>query len=134
MDTHILKGNLAEIIVAKQAIKQGGEVALPISGASSYDLVIRAKTKFIAVQVKKAWYNKSRNGWYVEIARNSFNRRTRTQRLQYTSQQIDFLIACNIETEDCWIIPIKYLAKYKSNLSLETRAISQFKNNWSFLR
>ena len=133
-NSNLTNANIAEIIVAKEAIKHGLEVLLPFFQGTPYDMVLRNKTgKFIPVQVKKAWYEKRRHGYYFEVTKNAFNRRTRIQRIQYNKNEIHFLIACKIESEDCWILPIKLIKNYKSSLSLLVKKRAIYKNNWSLI-
>ena len=122
--------SVAELIVATQAIRNGFNAYFPFSGASKCDLILEREGKLKRIQTKKLWKNK-RGNKVCQAVSQSYNRRTRKAYLPYGQNEIDFLVAVEIETNDCWIIPIIDLTGITSNISLDSR--SKNKNNWELV-
>ena len=49
----------------------------------------------------------------------------------YTSDEIDFFIGTDVETEDLYIVPISIIEQYKSVISIKT--LEPYKNNFALL-
>ena len=49
----------------------------------------------------------------------------------YTSDEIDFFIGTDVETEDLYIVPISIIEQYKSAISIKT--LEPYKNNFTLL-
>ena len=49
----------------------------------------------------------------------------------YTSEEIDYFIGVDIETEDVYVVPISFSSKYTSSIGL--RALEPYKNNFTQL-
>ena len=49
----------------------------------------------------------------------------------YTSDEIDFFIGTDVETEDLYIVPISIIEQYKSAISIKT--LEPYKNNFALL-
>lgn len=49
----------------------------------------------------------------------------------YNENEIDYFVGVDIETEDLYVVPISFVSKYKSSISLKT--LEPYKNNFSQL-
>lgn len=49
----------------------------------------------------------------------------------YTADEIDYFVGSDIEEEDLYIVPIDFISKYKSSISINT--LKPYKNNYSQL-
>lgn len=127
MNSNLLNASLAELTVAVEALKIGYQVYFPFSGSSKCDLILERDGRLRRVQVKKIWKNQRGNRVCQAVAQ-SYNRRSRQSHIPYRNTEIDFLIAVELETSDCWIIPLEEIEKIRSNISLDQRHGN--KNNW----
>ena len=49
----------------------------------------------------------------------------------YTSDEIDYFIGVDVDTEDLYIVPIDIVEKYKSAISVST--LEYYKNNFDYM-
>lgn len=54
------------------------------------------------------------------------------QRWSYPADSYDFLMACDVDSNDIWIIPFKKATSYKAQIYLDSK--NEYKNQWSLLR
>lgn len=97
------KGDLAELKVAADLVRQGHRVALPYGEDWEADLIVERAGHLERVQVK---YTTARNGT-VEIRAYSLsltNGRVR-QTKRYTAETIDWLAAYEPGTDRCFYVP-----------------------------
>lgn len=119
-------------IITKNLIKSGLGVAFPWGEGTAFDMIIYNQNGvFIPVQIKTTQKHKNKKWLYVETCKNSYNRRTRVQRISYNEKEVKFIIAVNIETENFWVLPLSFIGDKKS-ISLKTIPIN-FINNFSML-
>jgi len=132
MNNRIQRGNVAELMVAAEASKRNFIVSIPLSHNSHYDLILDKGfgTGLICVQVKRAYlveYHRKKT-LCVEGRRISGGKRN-----VYPEKGYDYLIACNVDNGDVWIMPRHHTRQYKAQIYLETKQNNCFKNQWSLL-
>lgn len=127
MNNRIQRGNVAELAVASEASKRGYVVCLPISHNSHYDLIIDNGT-LNRIQVKRV-YKVNNHGSSVRCVEG--RRIHSKQRWAYPEDSYDFLLACDVDTNDIWIIPFETTAKYKAQIYLDSK--EEYRNQWSLL-
>ena len=130
MNNRIQRGNVAELLVASEISKLGYVVCFPVSHNSHYDLVVDTGSKMIRVQIKRSYKVNShgKNVSCVEGRRFSGGNSSR-----YPDNSYDTMIACDVDTNEFWIIPYSVASKYKAQIYLETEDKSRFKNDWTLL-
>ncbi|MBI1866244.1 MAG: hypothetical protein HY005_02650 [Candidatus Staskawiczbacteria bacterium] len=112
-----IKGDIAELAVAKRLIELGCKVLFPYGENHRYDLVAEKDSKFLRIQVK---YATPKDGILNINCRSSNNWSV----LHYTEKEIDILVAYNPDNEEIYFIPVAQI-NY-SSLNLRT---SPAKNN-----
>ena len=101
------KGDLAELMVAADLVRQGCRVALPYGEDWDADLIIERQGRFERVQVKHV---KAKND-VVEIRAYSLsltNGRVR-QTKRYTAEHIEWLAAWECTSGQCFYVPASLL-------------------------
>jgi PD-(D/E)XK endonuclease len=113
-----LKGDRAEIEVARDLVRRGFRIAIPYGEDWNFDLVFArpGSQKLERVQVK---YTEARDG--VILARSCSHSLTngkvrRTKR--YTASMIDWLAVYDAITDSCYYVPASMLGDGMSHLSL----------------
>ena len=110
------KGDLAELMVAADLVRQGYRVAFPYGEDWDADLLVERGGRFERVQVK---YTTARNG-IVEIRSRSHSltggrvRRTK----YYTAETIEWLAAYEPTTRQCLYVPAAELGEGRSTITL----------------
>lgn len=110
------KGDLAELMVAADLVRQGHRVLFPYGEDAPYDLAVDREGRLERVQVK---YTTARNG-VLEV-------RCRTHSLtggrvvathRYTSADVEWLAAFDPEGGRCYYLPSDDLGEGRSTLTL----------------
>ncbi len=112
-----IKGDIAELAVAKKLIEIGWKVLFPYGENHRYDLVAQKGDTFLRIQVK---YSTPKNGVLEINCRSSNNWSV----LHYSSKEIDVLAGYNPDNQDIYFIPVS-----KINYSSIKLRISRTKNN-----
>lgn len=120
--------DIAELICATEALKNGFEVFLPIAGSSRVDLVISKKVVH-RVQVKKSW-NNARGNPVCQAVSKSVARHKGKERKHYSKDDIDFMIVVRVEDSTCWIMPA---IEVMNNTTLGLSSRDKFKNEWGIM-
>jgi len=124
----IKNGTIAEMMVCAQALKSGFTVFTCLDHNSTIDLIIVNKNKnLFKIQVKKAFVKD--DGFYIET-----RRRTDSKPEKYKCSDFDYCIACEIMSNNFWLIPIDVFLGYKSAIKLDSKKVKQFNRNWDQLR
>ena len=101
-----VKGNVAELALAKAAAELGLPVYGPLTEHSRYDLVIEIGGRLLRVQCKWARLIHEKSVIYVQVGGN----RSTPQgyvRSVYTRQEVDIIgVYCN-ELDRCYLVPIE---------------------------
>ncbi len=116
MDTKT-KGDLAELLVAGDLMRQGFKVAFPFGDDWKFDLLAsKDGIDFLRLQVK---YVTPKNGVLTLRAVSTTIKANREiTRNKYTAEQIDYLVALDSTTGVCYYIPSSELGGVTFNLRL----------------
>jgi hypothetical protein len=102
------RGELAELAFIHKAASLGLAVAKPYGDSEPYDFIVYTGPNFQKVQVKST--SNLVHGGYPLNSR----RRKKGQRVPYTAEEIDFLVAY-VSPENAWfVIPIQALLSHPS--------------------
>lgn len=124
MNNRVQRGSVAELVVAAEASKRGFVVSMPISHNSHYDLILD-NGKLYRVQVKRV-YTVNNHGSLAKCVES--RRISGKKRWQYPDDSYDFLVACDVDSNDTWIIPFEIATKYKAQIYLGSK--DKYKNQW----
>ena len=123
----IQRGDIAEMVVATEALKNDFTVSMPISHNSRYDLIIDNGILH-KVQVKRV-YSVNNHGKQVRCVESK--RISNKGRQCYEEGSYDYLFACDVDTNDIWILPFNLSSKYKAQIYLDSK--EEYKNKWNLL-
>jgi hypothetical protein len=103
IDMHTVdKGEVARYMVVAHLIKMGKIVSVPLTENSSYDLIVDSNNKLFRTQVKKGRYH---NGALeVSLHSVSYARGKKLNLKKYTSADIDWLIAVDVEHNKFYLL------------------------------
>lgn len=127
MDT-IKKGKLGYNILEKELLKRNWDIYLPILEDTKVDCIISKDDYLIKMQIKTLQKDKRDNRKYLPVRKISHNQGEYKVH-HYTSNEIDFFVGVDIETEDIYIVPISFSSKYASSIGL--KALEPYKNNFT---
>jgi hypothetical protein len=110
------KGDLAELRVASDLLRQGHRVALPFGEDWDFDLVLCRGGGFERVQVK---YVRS-NGAVIALRCRSHSLTNGCVRSvkHYTEEMIDWLAVYDATTDQCFYVPARFLGQGRSLIHL----------------
>lgn len=129
MDT-ISKGRLGYNLFEKEILKRNFEIYVPLLENTKVDCIISKENYLIKTQIKILSYDKRDNRKYLPVRKISHNQ-GQYKVHQYTSNEIDFFIGVDIDTEDIYIVPVSFSSKYTSGIGL--KALEPYKNNFTLL-
>ena len=116
MDTK-LKADIAESAVVTELLRRGFSVLKPIGDRHPYDVAIDLNGKLIRIQIKSAWFVKSKNHFAVDVRRTKTNRRV-MRRERYKDDDFDFAILHIDKGPVFYIMPASVFNMYGSTISL----------------
>lgn len=97
-----LRGDQAELFVAMEAFRRGHKVSFPYGQDTSYDLIVDREGSLERVQVKCV----ASDGEVVKIpCRSITTENGKTKRVNYTPENIDWLVAYDEFDSSCYFIP-----------------------------
>lgn len=114
------KGDVAELAVAAQCLKNGYQILFPYGEDTRYDFVIEQKGLFRRVQVK---YVTPKDGALDVSCRSSNNWSTRA----YTSDEIDIIAVYDSKSGIIYFIDVKIIGKRSLKLRLSASKNNQIK-------
>ena len=129
MDT-IKKGKLGYNIFEKELLKRNWDIYLPILEDTKVDCIISKDDYLIKLQIKILSYDKRDNRKYLPVRKISHNQ-GQYKVHHYTSNEIDYFVGVDIDTEDIYIVPISFSSQYSSSIGL--KALEPYKNNFTQL-
>ena len=128
MDT-IIKGRIGYNLVEKQLLKNEWDIYTPVLENTRIDCIIIKNNYLYKIQIKTIGFNDKDNYKYIPVRKISHNR---GQYKIYTYENdVDYFIGVDIDTEDVYIVPISFIAKYKNTISINK--LTEFKNNFTQL-
>ena len=131
----ISRGTEAELMVCSLLTKNNFKVSLPISHDSQYDIIADNGEELLKIQVKRAFIvkNKGYDSLVVETIRKMTRSFThlKSRKQGYSQKGYDYLIACDLENNNFWIIP--KTVETKAQLYLNMDKYYKYKDNWSIL-
>ena len=116
MDTK-QKGDIEEQAAVLQALKRGWGVLKPVGDRFPYDLVFDLNGTLAKIQVKSAWFDKSRGNYVVDNRRTKTNRRVML-REEYSPSDFDFALAYLGDKDLFYVIPVEIFVGYASEIHL----------------
>jgi len=127
MDT-IKKGKLGYNILEKELLKRNWDIYLPILEDTKVDCIISKNDYLIKMQIKTLQKDKRDNRKHLPVRKIGHNQGEYKVH-HYTSNEIDFFVGVDIETEDIYIVPISFSSQYASSIGL--KALEPYKNNFT---
>lgn len=124
MDT-ITKGRLGYNLLEKELLKRGYEIYIPLLENTKIDCIACKKGQLIKIQIKTIQTDK---GYKKLPVRKISHNQGKYKIFNYTSDEIDYFVGADIDTEDLYIVPIDIIEKYKSAISIST--LECYKNNF----
>ena len=121
----IEKGYLGQLIVEKAFIKNGWNLFKPVLENGKVDLIAEKDNRYIKIQIKTVQNEK--NSKLIPVRKISHNMGEYKIKY-YTKNDIDYFIGVDLETEDLYILPIKFSSQYKSSIRLSSCEV--YKNNF----
>jgi len=112
-----LKGDIAEQAAVFQALKRGWGVLTPVGDRLPYDLVFDVEGTFVKLQVKCAWFDKSRQNYAVDNRRTKTNRRSMIRDV-YKPADFDFALVYILELDLFSVSPVNVFISYGSEIHM----------------
>ena len=112
-----LKGDIAEQAAVFQALKRGWGVLTPVGDRLPYDLVFDVEGTFVKLQVKCAWFDKSRQNYAVDNRRTKTNRRSMIRDV-YEPADFDFALVYILELDLFYVFPVNVFISYGSEIHM----------------
>jgi len=134
------KGDIAVSKVIHELLKVGVIPLQSIGENTRYDIVGDTGHKFIRIQVKHMY--KRKMAWVLRAVSTRINAKRNISR-PYTKKEIDFLVGYRPDTEDCYVVPIKFVRNRKELYINETAKRKgrfkplkhvNFKNAWHLIK
>lgn len=125
MDT-IARGRLGYNLVEKQFLLRDFEIYVPLLENTKIDCITIKNGMLLKYQIKTIQNDKGRKILPVrKISHNQGEYKIH----HYTSDEVDFFIGVDTDTEDVYIIPIDFVEQYSSAISISK--LEPFKNNFT---
>ncbi len=116
VDTKI-KGDVAEQAAVLHALKRGWGVLKPVGDRLPYDLIFDVNGTLVKIQVKCAWFDKSRKNYVVDNRRTKTNRRIML-RVAYAPSDFDFALVYIQDLDLFYIFPVDVFVSYASEIHM----------------
>ena len=127
MDT-ITKGRLGYNLLEKELLKRDYEIYIPLLENTKIDCIACKNGQLIKMQIKTIQMDR---GYKKLPVRKISHNQGQYKIFNYTSDEIDYFIGVDIDTEDLYIVPIDIVEKYKSAISVST--LEYYKNNFNYM-
>ena len=131
MDT-ITKGKLGYNLLEKELLKREWEIYTPITENTKRDCIIIKNDVLWKLQIKTIQYDKRDRRKFLPVRKIEHNYKGHTTHF-YTSDEIDFFVGVDIDTEDIYLVPISFSSKYTSSIGINTLTKNGYKNNFNLL-
>lgn len=127
MDT-ITKGRLGYNLLEKELLKRDYEIYIPLLENTKIDCIACKNGQLIKMQIKTIQMDR---GYKKLPVRKISHNQGEYKIFNYTSDEIDYFVGVDIDTEDLYIVPIDIIEKYKSAISVST--LEYYKNNFDYM-
>ena len=127
MDT-ITKGRLGYNLLEKELLKRNYEIYVPLLENTKIDCIACKNGQLIKIQIKTIQMDR---GYKKLPVRKISHNQGEYKIFNYTSDEIDYFVGVDIDTEDLYIVPIDIVEKYKSAISVST--LEYYKNNFDYM-
>lgn len=124
MDT-ITKGRLGYNLLEKELLKRDYEIYVPLLENTKIDCIACKNGQLIKIQIKTIQKD---NGYKKLPVRKINHNQGKYKIFNYTSDEIDYFVGVDIDTEDLYIVPIDFIERYKSSVSVSK--LECYKNNF----
>jgi hypothetical protein len=121
-------GRLGYNLTEHFLLKNGFDLYVPLLEDTKIDCIAIKEAKLFKLQIKTIQH--SHDGKVMPVRKLSNNRGVNKQKF-YTKDEIDYFVGVDLETSDLYIVPIEFVIKYKSAISVSS--LQQFKNNINIL-
>jgi hypothetical protein len=113
------KGDLAELMVAKDLLKRGYKVAFPYGEDWDFDLIVCREERLERIQVK---YTRS-DGVILTVRcySNSLTNGKVMRTKRYTAETIDWIAVYDVTTDACYYVPASELGTGRREITLRLR-------------
>lgn len=125
MDT-ISKGRLGYNLFEKELLLRDFEIYIPVLENTKIDCITIKEGKLLKYQIKTIQLSSGRK--VLPVRKISHNHGSYKIHL-YSENEVDFFIGVDIETSDLYVVPIDFVEKYSSAISIST--LEPFKNNFT---
>ena len=124
----ISKGRLGYNLLEKELLKRDWELYVPVLENGKIDCIAIKNNNLIRFQIKIMQNDRGSKKLPVrKISHNQGDYKIH----YYTTDEIDYFVGSDIETENLYIVPINFILKYKSSISEST--LRPYKNNFDQL-
>ena len=127
MDT-ITKGRLGYNLLEKELLKRDYEIYVPLLENTKRECIACKNGQLIKIQIKTIQMDR---GYKKLPVRKISHNQGEYKIFNYTSDEIDYFVGVDIDTEDLYIVPIDIVEKYKSAISVST--LEYYKNNFDYM-
>ena len=138
MDTK-LKADIAESAVLTELLKREFKVLRPVGDRLPYDLALDLGDRLCRIQVKAAWFDRSKGMYAVDARRTKTNRRVML-RARYSIEDFDFAILYLEDSRVFYVMPAAVFNSYSSTSSfVETEKrqrkprSAEYREKWDLL-
>jgi prevent-host-death family protein len=99
------KGNVAEMVIATEAMKLGVDVMKPLGEHTRYDLIFDLGSRLLRVQCK--WAPLTGDVVLIRLLSSRYTSGGRQICTRYTSDEIDAVAAYCQDLEQCYLVPVE---------------------------
>lgn len=129
MDT-ISKGRLGYNLLERELLKQEFEIYVPVLENTKIDCIAIKNNQLIKFQIKTIQIDGGSKK--LPVRKISHNQGEYKVHL-YTTDEVDYFVGVDVDTEDLYIVPINFIEQYKSSIAVSTLTNNGFKNNFTQL-
>ena len=116
------RGDATEVRIAAEFIKHGYNVLHPIVGRPPFDLIVKKKSEFYAIEVKTGRICKEKDSTYIRF--DTSQRKPNINRILVRESykgKIDFIASANQDNLKSYIVPVNKLPNNDAKLKLDRR-------------
>lgn len=115
--THQTKGTVAEQAVTLAALQRNRGVAAPVRNFLPHDIIFDVNNKLLKIQVKRAWYDATKQNYVIDNRRTKNNRREMLKG-PYDDEDFDFAILYIDTLSVFYVMPSAVFNSYGSEIHL----------------